>query len=81
MDSRAFVSVGLLLFGLVTVVAQSNSANQGRGSLICVVQGNNGILNNSVQLLRLFILECMTKITLALTSVSNGPMWQSALVP
>lgn len=44
MDSRGFVSAGLLLFALVTVCAQTNSPNQGRGSLIRVIYVNNRTL-------------------------------------
>lgn len=44
MGSRVFVSAGLFLLGLVTVLAQSNSPNQGRGSLIRVIYVNDGTL-------------------------------------
>lgn len=64
MDPRVFVSAGLLLFGLVTVAAQSNSANEGRGLLICFVRVNDGAIKNEVELLRRFMLACIMKITL-----------------
>lgn len=38
MDSRVFVPGVLLLFGFLTVFAQSNSPDQGRGLLIRVLR-------------------------------------------
>lgn len=82
MDSRGFVSAGLFLFALVTVCAQSNSPNQGRGSLIRVIHVNNRTLKNDVQLLIPYLLACIAKITLVkfLCVAKLRTMIRSALI-